>query len=207
MQPFDAEGTIMANEHDDIRIMMRDMCRGRLEAFEKFYEQYAPLVYHVALKVTRDPMEAEEVCQDVFLEALQKIDQYDPARGSIESWLAVRTKCRSLDLVRKRNRWSLQANPEKTVRERAQALNVEDMVISEIERETLAAMLKNIPREQRQAIYNVYYQAKSYQELADRWKRPLGTVKSWVRYGIRNLKKQFAQYGWMEASGGGRKHE
>jgi len=72
----------------------------------EFYRRYRPLVYGFALKLLLSPVEAEEVCMDVFNEVSMKIVDFDKdrGRGSFRSWLFQRTEWRVKDKLRKRQR-------------------------------------------------------------------------------------------------------
>ena len=61
-----------------VQHIIDDMQKGSLKAFDEFYRIYIPCVYRVAVNKLKDSMEAEDVCQDVFMEVLHKIDQYHP---------------------------------------------------------------------------------------------------------------------------------
>ena len=72
-----------------------------LHSFDELYKQNASYVYKIALYIIRDPVEAEDLCHDVFLEVIQHPEQYDPQRGSIKAWLGVKTRRRAIDRLRK----------------------------------------------------------------------------------------------------------
>ena len=72
-----------------------------LHSFDELYKQNASYVYKIALYIIRDPVEAEDLCHDVFLEVIQHPEQYDPQRGSIKAWLGVKTRSRAIDRLRK----------------------------------------------------------------------------------------------------------
>ncbi len=85
--------------------------------------------------------------------------------------------------------------------------SVEETVLAKLERETVRNVLNGIPEPQRQAVYGAYFQAKTHRELADIMARPIGTVKSLIRYGLHNLRKQLAETGWYGSGKGGDKRE
>jgi hypothetical protein len=66
------------------------------------YDSYSRIVYSVALRVLRDPSAAEDVLQDVFLRIWRSPSSFAPARGSIAGWLAIISRNRSIDVLRKR---------------------------------------------------------------------------------------------------------
>jgi RNA polymerase sigma factor (sigma-70 family) len=185
--------------------LLREMGRGSRAAFEAFYERYAAFVYRVALRMLHDPMEAEDLCHDIFLEAYRTAAQYDRQRGSVEAWLAVKTKSRCMDRLRRTQ--AKQQREQAADSHPLQGDSVEETVLAKLERETVRNVLNGIPEPQRQAVYGAYFQAKTHRELADIMARPIGTVKSLIRYGLHNLRKQLAETGWYGSGKGGDKRE
>jgi RNA polymerase sigma factor (sigma-70 family) len=184
-----------------VQLLLDEMSEGSSGAFDIFYEKYMPLVYRISLQMMKDQMEAEDVCHDVFIEVMNKPWQFNSRRGSVEAWLAVKTRCRCIDQIRRKQRFRMEAWEEEAA-SYDHGLNVEDAVVDRLEQSMLHTALEQIPQSQKNAIYGAYYEDQSQRELAERMKRPIGTVKSLIRYGIQNLKKQFQQGGWIETSRG-----
>jgi RNA polymerase sigma-70 factor (ECF subfamily) len=190
--------------------VLEAMCAGSVEAFDRFYERYAPLVMHIALRVMEDRMEAEDLCHDVFLEVLRTGGRFDRSRGSIESWLAVLTRSRGLDRLRRARR----AVPggEKAAIGRIAGLETaaaapEDEVVLRFQQAAVREAFAALPSRQRRALASAYYREKTQREMADEWNVPLGTVKSWIRGGIANLRKEMAVRGWLAGGEGGTRHD
>jgi RNA polymerase sigma-70 factor (ECF subfamily) len=161
--------------------------------FDELYQQNASYVYKIALHLIRDPVEAEDLCHDVFLEIIQHPEQFDPARGSVKAWLAVKTRSRAIDRLRKQKRQKI-----KIVTELASAIDpTSETVFQQLEKESLHKSLRRLPATQREALAATYFQSLRPKEWAEITGRPLGTVKSWVRYGLNNIRKQFVQMGWF----------
>lgn len=69
--------------------------QGDEAALERFYGLYFPKLYrYVFYRMGRDHHHSEEVVNDTFMEALDKIDRYDSERGSVESWLIMLSRNR-----------------------------------------------------------------------------------------------------------------
>ena len=68
----------------------------------ELYDRYSPVVYAVALRVLGDTMAAEDVLQEVFLQLWRNPGAFDAARGSLGAWLAVISRNRAIDALRKR---------------------------------------------------------------------------------------------------------
>ncbi|WP_346773937.1 sigma-70 family RNA polymerase sigma factor [Brevibacillus sp. SYP-B805] len=197
----------MTDHHEQSLRLLREIGQGSAAAFEQFYEQYAALVYQIAQRMMGDPMEAEDLCHDIFLEVYRTAGQYDPARGSIEAWLAVKTRSRCLDRLRRMKRDRLHDWDAAGLPWTASESSPEEQVLKKLERETVREVLDTIPQAQREAVYGMYFQAKSHRELAEKLERPLGTVKSLIRYGLINVRKQLNQLGWLAPSGGAKERE
>src|SRR2546426_9967963 len=80
--------------------LIRQMVVGDREAFARFYDHYAPLVFPLIQRIIRERADASDVLQEVFWEAWQGAAGYDPARGSPEAWLVTRARTRALGRVR-----------------------------------------------------------------------------------------------------------
>ncbi|MBD2867622.1 RNA polymerase sigma factor [Paenibacillus arenilitoris] len=185
----------MNPKDDKMSEALREMCEGSVEAFDRFYAHYAPFIMQIALRTLGDTMEAEDVCHDVMLEALRRGTGYDPSRGSLEAWLAVMTKSRCLDRLRRSKRVVQTGETERNFAN-ACAAPAEEDAVALLEKEALRSALLSLPDEQRRAVIGNYFDARTQRELSDRWSVPLGTVKSWIRYGIRNMRKQLEKHGW-----------
>jgi len=67
--------------------LQRRLVAGSHRAFADLYDQYAAVVFGVALRVTCNRQAAEDISQAVFLEAWEHADRFNAARGSWRSWL------------------------------------------------------------------------------------------------------------------------
>ena len=78
------------------------MKSGDQSAMAELYDRYSGIVYAVALRVLGDTGAAEDVLQEVFLQLWRNPGAFDAARGSLGAWLAVITRNRSIDSLRRR---------------------------------------------------------------------------------------------------------
>ncbi len=72
--------------NDSEAISLEALRRGDREAFAHLVETYSPLVYRLAMRMLRDPQEAEDVLQETFLNAFRAIGQFE-GRSSLATWL------------------------------------------------------------------------------------------------------------------------
>ncbi|MGN8681905.1 RNA polymerase sigma factor [Gracilibacillus sp. HCP3S3_G5_1] len=179
--------------------MLEQMRLGNQEAFDQFYQRYHSYIFQIAHKVLASRPEAEDITQEVLIEIYQKCDQYQASRGSVKAWVAVKTKSRAIDRLRKK--------PEVLVDKLEHIITnaspaADQFVIERMEKDILQTALLQLPFSQRQAIYHMYYEQFSQKEIALRTNRPLGSVKSSIRYGLQNLKKQKSLLRWISPGGG-----
>src|SRR5881296_633208 len=80
--------------------LIRAMAAGDRDAFARFYDRYAPLVFPLVLRIVGERADAADVLQDVFWEAWRTAAAYDPARGTPEAWIVTRARTRAIDRLR-----------------------------------------------------------------------------------------------------------
>ncbi len=177
---------------------MKLIGKGCRRSFDEFYENYISFVLHIALKVLGDQMEAEDIGHDIFLEIYQKPHEYNADRGSVKAWLAVKTRNRCIDRLRKRQPVLIN---KLELLDTKDAIQTEMCVLRKLEKDILLDALKYIPEKQREVIYGAYFEDKTQRELANSLNKPLGTVKSMVRYGLNNLRKQNKLIQWINTGG------
>ena len=152
----------------------------------QLYARYSPVVYAVALRVLGDTAAAEDVLQEVFLQLWRKPAAFDAARGNLGAWLAVITRNRAIDALRKRK-------PE---------TDIEDVIVSvapdlagEADRARVSMQIREVlgamPALQRTALEMAYFEGMSHSEIADKTGEPLGTIKTRIRAGLMTLRKAF----------------
>ena len=167
--------------------------RGDQAAFADLYDAVAPLVHGVVLKIVRDPSQAEEVVQEVFVELWRVAPRFDPARGAVTSWVATIAHRRAVDRVR-----SEQAARNRVERESARAERPHDEVAdsvvavdqSQFDRRRVRRALDRLTSMQREAVELAYFGGHTYREVAVLLGVPEGTVKTRIRDGMIRLRDE-----------------
>ena len=162
---------------------------GQVQALSLLYDRYSRLVYGLALKVLANTEEAEDITQDIFLSLWQR-NTYNPARGSLGSFLTTMTRSRAIDKLRSRGtryrfllRWEGIARSDSVT-----ASPLEQVSMQERSAIVLAA-LEQLPFNERQILETAYYEGLSQSEIAKRLEIPLGTVKTRSRQGLLKLRQ------------------
>jgi RNA polymerase sigma-70 factor (ECF subfamily) len=158
---------------------------GDEQAMAQLYERYSPIVYSVALRVLGDTGAAEDILQDVFIQLWRRPDSFDASRGSLPAWLAVITRNRAIDSLRKRR-------PETDIADVIVSVQP-DLAGAEWSRalEKIRGVLGSMPPPQRSALEMAYFEGLSHTEIAERTGEPLGTIKTRIRSGLLTLRKVF----------------
>ncbi len=155
-------------------------------ALRELYALLAPRAYAIALKVLKDPGEAEEVLQDTFLEIWRSAVRFDPARAAADRWVATMVRTRAIDRLRKRQSrdrmLSAAALAPSTKRP-----TPEDLLATSQLGVQVRKALSELPIEQRRALELAYFEGLSQSEIATHTATPLGTVKTRMRLAMIKL--------------------
>lgn len=169
--------------------LVRALELGGPAALGAIYDRHASLVHGLARSILRDPDEAEDLAQEVFLALVQK-GGFDESRGSLGGFLAMMTRSRALDRLRaRRRRGELMAEfAGSAPQPSADPSPLDRMAGEESARRTRAA-LAELPERHRRVIEMAYFEGMSQSEIATALDTPLGTVKTWARMGLRALRE------------------
>lgn len=162
--------------------------RGDNGALVRVYDEYSSLVYGVALRVLHNEQAAEDVVQEVFLQLWRNPAAFDDRRGRLAPWLAVITRHRAVDLLRKR-RFEPGSLETSRLLEPVSSDKAPDCVADAKKAKGLMARL---PFEQRQVLELAFLDGLTHVEIAARIGEPLGTVKSRIRLGLLFLRRELA---------------
>jgi RNA polymerase sigma-70 factor (ECF subfamily) len=178
-----------ADAGDALGTLLSRAGRGDQSAFAELYDQLAPLLYGVVLRVVRDPSQSEEVTQEAFIELWKLAPRYDATRGSVRSWAATLAHRRAIDRVR-----SEQASRDRTEREAhkrpIQSSDVAEQVVANIDGTRVRKALERLTEIQRQAVELAYFGGHSYREVALLLDVAEGTIKTRIRDGMIRLRDE-----------------
>lgn len=157
------------------------------QAMADVFDRYGGIVYSVALRVLKDPEQAEDVMQEIFLQFWRKPNAFAQGRGSLCGWLMVMARNRAIDILRRRKSSD---SPDTVVllSNTNLALETERKVLMEKVRN----VLKDLPPEQQKSLNMAYFEGLSHSEIAERTGDPLGTVKTRIRLALIGLRKALA---------------
>lgn len=153
------------------------------QAMAWLYEKYAQFIYSVALRILRNPTEAEDVLQEVLFRIWRTPEQLKVGQ-SLRPWIAVVSRNSSIDIVRKR-RASVSIEDVSLESPNDTALQAEtNLMFGKVR-----AVIDALPLEQRTAMEMAYMGGMTHVEIADKTGSPLGTIKTRIRDALKNLRK------------------
>ncbi len=166
----------------DMGLLSR-IASGDQQAFGEIYDQYSAQVMGLLVRLLGQCAEAEDVLQEVFLQIWRSARQYDPERASPRVWIFLIARSRATDRLRRRQYHNSLPSVEPA--------EIQDPG-SEIERSESAGQvreaLQRLPESQRSAICLAFYGGHSYESVAREQEVPVGTVKTRIRLGMKQLR-------------------
>jgi len=169
------------------------------DALAEAFRRHAGAVCALARRVLGDAALGEEVVQEVFLRLWSSPERFDPARGSLRSFLLAQAHGRAVDLLRSNS--SRRRREEKDSLQSAEAgYDIEREVWDLAVAEHLQDVVKSLPVDERRAIELAYFGGHTYREVATMLGQPEGTVKSRIRSGLKRMRGLLADAGLSPAA-------
>lgn len=187
-EPSDASAALAAT--------LARVALGDRAALEQVYRQTSAHLFGVILRIQPDRGVAEDLLQDVFINIWRAAQGYDATRSQPMTWLITIARNRAIDSLRR-----ARTEPQ-VVRLHAGDDDDEDPLAATpgdgpgpldlLQRAAEARQVDHcmgaLSAQQRQCLALAFYQGQSHSEVADHLKQPLGTVKSWLRRALMDLK-------------------
>lgn len=159
------------------------MLNGCAASFEALYDRRQGGLYRYALRMTGSESAAEDVAQDVFIELMRDGRQFDPARGSLKSYLYGMARHRILRrLERERSHVSIETGSEEGEGPTDERLRASEDPFLDLARDEMVSLVRqavlSLPPHFREVIVLCHLQEMNYAEAAEVVACPIGTVRS-----------------------------
>ncbi len=165
---------------------------GDNDAAGELIQQFEPMVYSVALKRLRNPSEAREVAQDIFVQVFRKIDQLrEPER--FPGWLKRIAVRMSINRAVRRPPETLQENDSFAL-EQVDTSNPLDDALKAERAVQLRGSLDKLRELDRQTLIAFYFEGQSLKEMSDQFESPIGTIKRRLHTARNRLKDELVSY-------------
>ena len=182
----------MAGDAARLQGLLARTALGDRNAFAELYRSTASKLFAVSLRIVRERPLAEEALQDSFVNIWRRSSDYAAAKSAPLTWMTAIVRNRSLDIVRRTrevpdvddvlaaNLVDASAAPARDAEAHEQAHSIQQC-------------LEELEADQRQTIALAFFHGLTHSELAAHLKKPLGTVKTWVRTALKTLREALAE--------------
>ena len=167
-------------------------------ALRELYDLTSGKLYGLALRVVHTREHAEDVIQETYLNIWRIAADYRSPLSPPMAWMGVIVRSRSLDFLRRRASQQVDISEEldavinDTIA--SDSINPLDEAQASEQAWALHQCLSQLENKQREVVSLAYLRDLSHSELAEQLNLPLGTIKTWIRRGIEQMRICMARF-------------
>ncbi|RLJ15931.1 RNA polymerase subunit sigma [bacterium endosymbiont of Escarpia laminata] len=181
--------TANAERNEQLKALLAACTLKDRRAFAQLYEMTSAKLYGVILRILVRDTWAQDCLQEAYIKIWNSADSYRPYLAAPTTWMATIARNQALDLLRRRRREVQMAEPEKLLEASDSKMMPLERLQQSDEGRRLNDCLERIKSQQRQVIALAYFKGLTHEELASQTGTPLGTIKTWIRRGLEQLKR------------------
>jgi RNA polymerase sigma-70 factor, ECF subfamily len=196
LERYESEATLAERE-----ALSEQIRTDKEKAFDRLFEQYHSMVFHLAFRILGDREEALDVAQEVFFTIYRKMHSFR-GESSLKTWIfriainRASNRCRWWNRLRRRGTVSLDEHlgrnrtPDLSETLEAEGNSPEEALLLQEKRTEIERSLHRLPINQRIAVVMRDVEGMAYEEIAEAMQVSLGTVKSRIARGREELKRR-----------------
>src|SRR5258706_12419044 len=176
---------------DDDYVLMDGIARRDPSALARLYDRHSTVVHSLCLRILRDPGMAEDAMIDVFQEIWQRADRYNAARGTPIAYILTLSRSRALDRARMRGSRPATTPLHDNIDAQGQphpAPNPLQSALQDERRLWIRHALEKLDAKYREVMECSFFEGLSHSEIALKLQKPVGTVKTYLRRGLIQLR-------------------
>lgn len=177
---------LLAKDDDDLLSRLR---RREPEALAELYDRYGGMAFRLILRMVRDNAMAEDLVQETFLRVWNRARTFDSERGAVGPWLLAVARNRAIDYLRSQGRLMESTIDLNETENPALFTGVQANPLHFDLARHVKRALDQLTPQLREAIEMAYFEGMSQTEIAERMGQPLGTVKTWMRRAMEQLRQ------------------
>lgn len=185
-------------EDPTLQALITRMAQGEVQAMSTLYDATISRVYNLVRRFAPDDASAQDVTQEVYLQAWQQAQRFDAERGAAIAWLLNLARSRALDAWRKLASSPVVVNGDMAdlaSNNLTEALQPLDFLDAADRASALHAALQTLPAAARQIISLAFFHDMSHTDISTHLRMPLGTVKSTLRRALLRLRDHLQHCG------------
>jgi RNA polymerase sigma-70 factor (ECF subfamily) len=177
-----------SNGSDDSALIDR-LRKREPDALAAAYDRYGRVAYSLLLRITHDESTAEDLVQEVFIRLWNRAREFDPGKGALGVWLLSIARHLAIDHLRSAQaRFSSRQRSIDYVDPLSFSYNPVNAESRIDDVRTIKSAFEKLNSNQKRVMELAYFEGLSQSEIATRLQEPLGTVKSWVRSALGQLR-------------------
>jgi len=154
---------------------------GDKNAFSRLYRLTSPKLYAIARRILKTEGQAQECLQEAYLSVWRQAASYQEGKAAPMTWLVTIVRNRALDMLRRQRHELWREELELDLLSDAPAEQVDSLAIEKC--------LQLLRTDQRECLLLAYYEGLTHPELSERLSHPIGTIKTWIRRGLEQLRQ------------------
>ncbi len=179
---------------DDSQLVVR-LKRRESQSAVALYDRYGKLIYSIIFRAVGNQATAEDLVQETFFRVWNRIHTFDEARGNFQGWLVTIARNRAFDYLRSLANAELAATASIDDLDQAGYFVCSDDQADRLAKEgAVREALEALNKEQREVIELTHLQGMTQTEIAEKLRKPLGTIKGLVRSALKNLRAATMTY-------------
>ena len=182
----------------ELRVLIERVAQRDEGALRTLYERTSPRLFGLAMRVLRQRDTAEDVLQEAFLTVWRVAVDYRASLSPPLAWLGLIVRSRALDALRKRAsaRTGVTQEYDDAMEQGTEGEDTSPMDAADASQQAQALhqCLSRLEQRQREVVSLAYLRDLSHSELSEQLAIPLGTVKTWIRRGLEQLRGCMARF-------------
>lgn len=176
----------LPNHQIDQDQLVAQMRAKQADAFSYLYDHYSAAIYGSISRIVSNEDVAQEVLQDAFMKFWDKIDQYDPTKGRFFTWMV--NISRNLAIDKLRSKEMKKVGKTDTIETYVTGIEQDNLHHLNVDGIGLKETLTALRDEEKFILELVYFKGYTQSEISEEFDIPLGTVKTRLRMGLKNLR-------------------
>lgn len=161
------------------------------EDFANLYSNYSAALYGIVCKLLRHDAAAEDVLQDAFVKIWRNMDKYNPAKGTLFTWMLNITRNCCIDYLRSKQHQEQLRTASNGLEYISHTMQDKQSLFRH-ERRELRQLAGQLDDKHKEIVELVYFYGYTMQEVADMLNIPIGTIKTRSRAAIKKIREAYS---------------
>ncbi len=169
----------------ELNKLILNLQKGDMSVFDIMYHETKSVVYYTILSILKDKSRSEDIMQDTYLKALNKIHSFKPRYG-FKSWIVTIARNLAINEYNRRKReLSYDPSVDDFIFGQQESTSEKELIVKEI--------LDSLDEVEREVVVMHVLGDMKHREIADILKRPLGTITWIYNKAIKKAKEKFGE--------------